>query len=70
MDGPRDSHTKRSKSAREIQISYDITYMWNHKKNGTNELIYKIEIESQMGKQTYGYQGGKELGRDKLGDWN
>ena len=25
--------------------------MWNlKKKNGTNELIYKIEIESQMGK--------------------
>ena len=25
------------------------------KKNSTNELIYKIEIESQMGEQTYGY---------------
>ena len=23
-----------------------------------------------MGKQTYGYQGEKELGRDKLRDWN
>ena len=30
------------------QISYDIAYMWNLKKNGTNELIYKTEIESQM----------------------
>ena len=40
------------------------------KKNSTNELIYKIEIESQMGEQTYGYRGGKELGRDKLGDCN
>ena len=30
------------------QISYDIAYMWNLKKNGTNELIYKREIESQM----------------------
>ena len=28
------------------QISYDITYMWNLKKNDTNELIYKTEIDS------------------------
>ena len=28
-------------------ISDDITYMWNLK-NGTNKLIYKTEIESQM----------------------
>ena len=27
MDGPRDDHTKRGKSDREIQIPYDITYM-------------------------------------------
>ena len=32
MDGPRDYHTKWSKSDRERQISYDITYMWNLKK--------------------------------------
>ena len=32
---------------RKTNISYDITYMWN-KKNGTNEQIYKTEIESQM----------------------
>ena len=31
--------------ARQRQIS-DITYMWN-KKNDTNELIYKMEIDSQ-----------------------
>ena len=29
MDGPRDDHTKWSKSDRERQISYDITHMWN-----------------------------------------
>ena len=28
MDGPRDYHTKWSKSDRERQI-YDITHMWN-----------------------------------------
>ena len=46
IDGPRDCHTEWRKSDRERQISYDIVYMWNLKKNGTNEPIYKIE--SQM----------------------
>ena len=32
MDGPRDYHTKWSKSDREGQISYDITYVRNLKK--------------------------------------
>ena len=45
MDGPRGYHIKWSKSER--QISYDITYMWNLKKNDTNELIYKTETDSQ-----------------------
>ena len=27
------------------------------KRRGTNELIYKTEVESQFRKQTYGYQG-------------
>ena len=44
MDGLRDCHTELSKSDRERQISYDITYTWNLKK----EPIYKTEIESQM----------------------
>ena len=44
MNGPRDCHTE-CKSDREGQISYAITFMWKLKK-GTNELIYKIEIES------------------------
>ena len=38
------------KSDTEIQISYDIAYMWNLKKKGTNELIYKTEVELQMQK--------------------
>ena len=29
MDGTRDNHTEWSKSERERQLSYDITYMWN-----------------------------------------
>ena len=46
MDGPRDYHTKGSKSEREKQISYDITYMWNLKYD-TNEHIYETETDSQ-----------------------
>ena len=46
MDGPRDYHTKWSKSERERQISYNITHMWNLKYD-TNELIYKREPDSQ-----------------------
>ena len=34
-------------NARERQVSYDIAYMWHLKKNDTNELIYKTEIDSQ-----------------------
>ena len=30
-DGPRDYHTKESKSEKEKQIPYDIIYMWNLK---------------------------------------
>ena len=46
MDATRDYHTKWSKSEREGQIPYDITYMWNLIKNDTKELIYKRETNS------------------------
>ena len=46
MAGLRDYHTKLSKSYRERQIPYDITYMWNLKYD-TNKLIYKTETDSQ-----------------------
>ena len=46
MDGPRDYHTKWSKSERERQMSYDITYMWSLKTDA-NELIYKTETDLQ-----------------------
>ena len=46
MDGPRDYHTMWSKSKKETQIPYDITYMWNLK-YGKDESIYKTETDSQ-----------------------
>ena len=42
--------------------------MWNLKK-GTNELIYKTEIELQMEKTNVWLPGGRER-MDKLGDWD
>ena len=45
MDEPRGDIF--SKSERERPISYGISYMWNLKKNVTNELIYKTERDSQ-----------------------
>ena len=44
MDGPRNYHTKWSKSER--KITNDITYMWNLKYD-TNEPTYKTETDSQ-----------------------
>ena len=45
MGGPRDYHTKWSKSERERQSPYDITYM--NLKYDTNEPIYRTKIGSQ-----------------------
>ena len=46
MDGSRDDHPKWSKSDRERQMPYDITYLWNLKYD-TNELTYETETDSQ-----------------------
>ena len=69
MGGPRDYHTKWSKSDRERQTSYDTTYVWNLK-NDTNfcKLIYKTETDSQ--KTNLWLPKGKGRGRDKLGGWD
>jgi len=42
MDGTRDSQTKWSKSERERQIPFDITYIW-HLIYGTNEPFHRKE---------------------------
>ena len=48
------SHTKWSKSERERQIPYDITYIWNIVYS-TNEHFHRKETH---GEQTCGCQGG------------
>ena len=64
MDGPRDYHIKRSKSEREIQIPYDITYMW-HLKYNTNEHIYETETDSDIENRLVVAKGkGKWGGKD------
>ena len=45
VDEPRDYHTKQSKSERQRQMPYDITYTWNLKYD-PNELIYETETKS------------------------
>ena len=47
MVGPRDYHTKQSKSERERLIPYDTTYMWNLKYDAS-EHIYETETDSQI----------------------
>ena len=46
LDTTTDYQTKWSKSERERQIPYNITYVWNLKED-TNEFIYRTEINSQ-----------------------
>ena len=57
MDGPRDYHSKQSKSERERQIliPHYITYIWTLKYD-PNEHICERKTDSQILK--CGYQGG------------
>ena len=69
VDGPRDYHTKWSKSERERQILHDITYMWNLKYD-TKELIYERETDSDIENKLMVTKGERVWGRDKLGVWD
>ena len=51
MDGCRDCQTESSKSDKEGEISYGIPYMWNLKRNDTNELTKQKETH-KLRKQT------------------
>ena len=57
IDGPREYHTKWSKTEKDKYI----TYMWNLKIN-TNEFIYKTEIDSQPQKTNLWLPKGKGEG--------
>ena len=46
----------------QTQILYDIVYMWNLKKNDTNELTYKTEIDSQTLKNLWLPEGILRVG--------
>ena len=68
MDGPGDNHTKWSKSERERQMPYDITYMeskqwykWTYLQN--KNRLTDIENKLMVAKRDSG-------GRDKLGVWD
>ena len=54
-----------SKISQKEKFKYHlISHMWNLKKNDTNELIYKMEIESKMQKTNIRSPRGDE-GREK-----
>ena len=64
MNGPRDNHTKQSKSERERQIPCDITYMGNLK-HDTMNITSKQKQTHRHREQTCGCQwrgggGGKD----------
>ena len=70
MDGPRDYHTKWSKSDRERQISYDYHLYLESKNMIQMNLFTKQKLTHRLRKQTYGYQREMVGGRDKLGVWD
>ena len=67
MDGSRDCHTEWSKS--DTDKYHTISHICETLKAGTNEPIYKTEVESQMWKTNLWLSGDK-WGREKLGDWD
>ena len=67
LDGLTDFHIK--KPDREKQISYDMAYLWNLKKNNyKNESIYKTENRFTDRANNHGYQ--REKGGNKLEVWH
>ena len=47
------------------QTSYDITCIWDPKKNGTNEILYKVETDSQHRKKFMATKGERRGGINK-----
>ena len=57
-------------SDREGEILYDIPYMWNLKRNDTNELIYKTDSQTQRTNLWLLGGGGRMGERDSQGVWD
>ena len=69
IDATRDSHTKSSKSERERQIPYDITYMWNLKYDTKCRLTNtenRLWLPRGKGQEGSGMDGDYEASRCKL----
>ena len=64
MGGPRDYHTK---SDRERQISYNITYMWNLKEVIQMKISTKQKQTHRYREQAYGWQGWRGVGEGRIG---
>ena len=70
MDGLRGCHTEWNKSDREGEMSYDIPYMWNLKRNDTNKLTYKTKETHKLREWNYGCPWLKAGGTDSWGVWD
>ena len=64
MDRRRDCHSV--KTGKEGEIAYAIPYMWNLKRNDTNELNYKTH---RLREWTYGCHMERIGGRDSYWVW-
>ena len=67
MDGPRDYHIKENEPGGEIQISYDIVYMWNLQKERYEWVdVQNGNIPTDMENKLMATKGE----RDKSGVWD
>ena len=56
-------------SDREEEVSYNIPYIWNLKRNDTHEFIHNTEKDSQTQRMNLWLPGGRMEGRDSQGIW-
>ena len=70
MDGSRAYHTEWSKSDRERQISYDISYMRNLKKWYKWTYLQNRNRLTDIENKLMVTKGISAVGRDKLGVWD
>ena len=64
MDGPSGCYIEGSKSEREGEILYDIPYMWNLKRNDTNELTKQKQTHKLRNEMNLRLLRGRMEGRD------